>query len=153
MTQTLSDKRVALFAGSFNPFTIGHASIVERGLQLFDRVVIGIGVNADKPTSGAEAAERAEALQKLYADEPRVGVMTYSGLTVDAAATIDAKFLLRGVRSVRDFEYERDLADVNRRLSGIETVLLYALPELSAISSSVVRELKSYGKDVTPYLP
>jgi pantetheine-phosphate adenylyltransferase len=153
MTQTLSDKRTALFAGSFNPFTVGHASIVERGLQLFDSVVIGIGVNATKPGSEADGEKRAEAIRKLYANEPRVSVITYSTLTVDAAAKVGAKFLLRGVRSVRDFEYERDLADVNRQLSGIETVLLYALPEMAAISSSVVRELQSYGKDVTPYLP
>jgi pantetheine-phosphate adenylyltransferase len=82
-----------------------------------------------------------------------VKVITYSTLTVDAAKSEGAKFLLRGVRSTRDFEYERDLADVNRRLSGIETVLLYSLPELSAISSSLVRELQSYGKDTSSLLP
>jgi pantetheine-phosphate adenylyltransferase len=153
MTQILSNERVALFAGSFNPFTIGHASIVERGLGLFDRIVIGIGVNAQKPESKVDGEKRVAEINKLYANEPRVEVMTYSTLTVDAAESVGAKFLLRGVRSVRDFEYERDLADVNRRLSGIETVLLYALPELSAISSSVVRELKSYGKDVSNLVP
>jgi pantetheine-phosphate adenylyltransferase len=152
MTQT-SYNRTAFFAGSFNPFTIGHASIVERGLQLFDRVVIGIGVNTAKPDSQANGKKRAEHISQLYANEPRVEVMTYDTLTVDAANSVGAKFLLRGVRSVRDFEYERDLADVNRRISGIETVLLYALPELSAISSSVVRELQAYGKDVSNLVP
>jgi pantetheine-phosphate adenylyltransferase len=152
MTQT-SYNRTALFAGSFNPFTIGHASIVERGLQLFDRIVIGIGVNANKPDSQADGEKRAAHLRAVYANEPRVEVITYSTLTVDAAQSVGAKFLLRGVRSARDFEYERDLADVNRRLSGIETVLLYALPDLAVISSSLVRELQSYGKDVANLMP
>ncbi len=153
MTQTLSNERIALFAGSFNPFTIGHASIVERGLQIFDRLVIGIGINAEKPESKACGEQRAAQIRNIYAHEPRVKVITYSTLTVDAAKSEGAKFLLRGVRSTRDFEYERDLADVNRRLSGIETVLLYSLPELSAISSSLVRELQSYGKDISSLLP
>ena len=145
--------RCALFAGSFDPFTIGHASIVERGLALFDRVVIAVGVNAAK--SGAAAAdERLEAICSLYADNPRVEAITYSGsLTVDIAAAHGCRWLLRGVRSVRDFEYERDLADLNRRISGIETVILFALPEHGAVSSSAVRELRSYGHDITPFLP
>ncbi len=153
MTQTSYKQRIALFAGSFNPYTIGHASIVERGLELFDQIVIGIGVNAAKPDSQADGEQRAEQIRKVYANEPRVRVITYSTLTVDAAKSVGAKFLLRGVRSARDFEYERDLADVNRRLSGLETVLLYALPELSAISSSLVRELASYGKDTSSLVP
>lgn len=152
MTQT-SYKRIALFAGSFNPFTIGHASIVERGLELFDEIVIGIGVNAAKTDSQADGENRAAHIRTLYAENPRVRVITYATLTVDAAQSVGAKFLLRGVRSVRDFEYERDLADVNRRLSGIETVLLYSLPEHAAISSSLVRELRAYGKDTSTLVP
>lgn len=148
--------RIALFAGSFNPFTIGHASIVERALGLFDRVIIAIGVNAEKASSGA-AEKRLHTIERLYADQIEGGsiqVCSYSNrLTADLAFELGAKWLIRGVRSVRDFEYERDLADINRRISGIETVLLPALPELGAVSSSVVRELAAYGRDVSEFLP
>lgn len=144
--------RIALFAGSFDPFTIGHKSIVDRGLELFDAIVIGIGVNSAKQP-WLTPQQREETIRNLYAAEPRVKVMTFNGLTVDAAQQCGARFLLRGVRSVADFEYERQLADINRNLSGLESVLIYALPSLASVSSSVVRELASYGTDVTPYLP
>lgn len=146
------EPRTALFAGSFDPFTIGHASIVSRALPLFDRIVIAVGVNAAK-TSADEVSRRVEAIAALYADEPRVTVTHYEGLTVDMAARCGARWLLRGVRSVKDFEYERDMADINRQLSGLETVLLYSLPEHAAVSSSIVRELRAYGRDVSDYLP
>lgn len=146
--------RTALFAGSFNPFTIGHQSIVERALPLFDRIIIGIGTNGEKHEADRdELACRIRSIVTLYADEPKVEVYSYQGLTVDFAAEMGARFLLRGVRSMQDFEYERTLADVNRRISGLETVLLYALPEHASISSSVVRELMHYGVDVSEYLP
>ncbi len=145
-------KHIAFFAGSFDPFTVGHASIVERGLNMFDEIVIGVGINTLK-TSVEEAERRATRIIRLYENEPRVIVSTYAGLTVDAARESGASCLLRGVRSVKDFEYERDMADVNRQLSGLETVLLYSLPEQSAVSSSIVRELQAFGKDVSHYLP
>lgn len=145
--------RTAFFAGSFRPFTTGHASIVERGLDIFDRIVIGVGVNASKPDDRTHAEDAAEAIRRVYPGSDRIDVVVYDDLTVDAAARCGATALLRGVRSTRDFDYERDLADVNRQLSGIETVLLYSLPELAAVSSSIVRELASYGRDVTPFLP
>ncbi len=146
--------RIALFPGSFNPFTVGHHSIVERALPLFDRIIIAIGVNADKPGHDeSELARRIRSIASLYEDEPRVEVYSYEGLTADFAAEMGARFLLRGVRSVQDFEYERTLADVNRRISGLETVLLYALPEHACVSSSMVRELESYGLDVSEFLP
>lgn len=143
--------RTALFAGSFNPFTIGHKSIVDRTLSLCDRVVIGLGANPDKPDDSVDA--RIKAIERVYADDPRVTVERYSGLTVDFARECGADFMVRGVRSVADFEYERNLADVNLHISGIETLLLTAMPELSYISSSMVRELASHGRDVTGYLP
>lgn len=153
MTAKLSSsKHIAFFAGSFDPFTIGHASIVERALGLFDEIVVGIGINPLK-TSAEEAERRAKHIVRLYENEPRIVVSTYSGLTVDAARDSGATCLLRGVRSVKDFEYERDMADINRQLSGLETVLLYSLPEYSAVSSSMVRELQAFGKDVSRYLP
>ncbi|MDE6269879.1 MAG: pantetheine-phosphate adenylyltransferase [Muribaculaceae bacterium] len=145
--------RTAFFAGSFRPFTTGHASIVTRGLDIFDRIVIGVGVNASKPDDRAHAEDAAEAIRRVFPGNGRIEVVVYDDLTVDAAARCGATALLRGVRSTRDFDYERDLADVNRQLSGIETVLLYSLPELAAVSSSIVRELASYGRDVAPFLP
>lgn len=143
----------ALFAGSFNPFTLGHKSIVDRALSsIADKVVIAIGVNYNKP--GAQDIEaRLDDIRRIYADNDRISVISYEGLTTDLATEIGASFLLRGVRSVKDFEYERDIAEVNRRLTGIETVLMFTEPELSHVSSSIVRELKSYGKDVSSYLP
>lgn len=145
--------RKALFPGSFNPFTIGHQSIVERGLALFDQIVIGVGINADKNNIPETAVRRAEGISRVFASEPRVTVTTYTGLTVDAARIHGCGFILRGVRSAADFEYERTLADVNRNISGIESVLLYALPELASVSSSVVRDLQRHGYDVSRFLP
>lgn len=145
-------KHIAFFAGSFDPFTIGHASVVERALGLFDAIVIGIGINPLK-TSFVESERRAKRIVNLYESEPRVTVHTYTGLTTDAAREVGASCLLRGVRSAKDFEYERDMADINRQLSGLETVLLYSLPEHAAVSSSVVRELQAFGKDVDRFLP
>ncbi|MCC8037502.1 MAG: pantetheine-phosphate adenylyltransferase [Bacteroidales bacterium] len=138
-----------MFAGSFNPFTIGHASIVERALPLVDKIVIAIGENIDKPG----AAGTLQSIQELYASEPRVEVITYTGLTVDAARDHACRFLLRGVRSVKDFEAEMTLADINRRLAGIETIFIPTLPELSYVSSSMVRELAHHGHDISPYIP
>lgn len=146
--------RIALFPGSFNPFTIGHKSVVDRAIPLFDRIIIAIGTNACKAEADTDdLARRIRAIASLYEDEPAVEVYAYEGLTADFAAEMGAGFLLRGVRSVKDFEYERTLADVNRHISGLETVLLYSLPEHASISSSVVRELEGYGVDVADFLP
>lgn len=146
------DKKVALFPGSFDPYTIGHHSVVERALPLFDKIVIAVGENRNKH-SMMTGSERVAAIRGLYSAEPKIEVISYDGLTVDAAHEYGAKFLLRGVRQVQDFEYERNLAEVNRDLSGLETILLYTLPEYGHISSSIVRELISYGKDVAKLLP
>ena len=141
-----------LFPGSFDPFTLGHKSIVDRTLQFAEEVVITIGVNAGKK-SMFSLEERMAQIQKVYADEPRVKVASYEGLTTDFAESIGATAMVRGVRTAQDFEFERMLADVNRKLTGIETILLITEPQYSAISSSVVRELLSYGKDVKDFLP
>ncbi|MBO5133733.1 MAG: pantetheine-phosphate adenylyltransferase [Bacteroidaceae bacterium] len=145
-------KRIAIFPGSFDPFTIGHASIVERGLPLFDEIVIGVGFNANK-RSLLSPEERVEAIHTLYANEPRIRVVSYDDLTIDLARREGAGYILRGLRSVKDFEYERDIANINNRLAGVETVLLFTEPQFSDISSSVVRELIAFGKDVTDFLP
>ena len=144
--------RKAIFPGSFDPFTIGHHDIVIRGLELFDEIVIGIGINSAKSNSHS-TDERAESIRQVYANEPRVHVKVYDCLTVDFAQQEDARFILRGVRSVQDFEYERNIAEANKQLTGIETVLLYTRAEYAHISSSLVRELQSYNRDITPYLP
>ena len=144
--------RMALFAGSFDPFTRGHYAVVKRALHLFDKVVIGIGVNSGKKCMFS-LEERIQAIEKAFAGEERVEVKVYDCLTMDYASQIGAGVLLRGVRSVKDFEYEREIADMNLRLGGIETVLLISEPEYSSISSSVVRELITYGKDVSGLLP
>jgi pantetheine-phosphate adenylyltransferase len=117
-----------------------------------DEVVIGVGINEGKHTMFSPE-RRIEMISKLYANEPRVKVEAYSTLTVDFARKVDAQFMVRGIRSVKDFEYEESIADINRRLAGIETILLFTEPELSCVSSSVVRELLSFHKDVSMFLP
>lgn len=146
-----TNSRMAVFPGSFNPFTRGHADIVERGLRLFDRIVVAVGCNIAKGTADAEAS--ADAIRRIYAGDPRVEVTVYTGLTYKLAQQLGAVAILRAVRSVKDFEYERDLAAVNMQLSGIDSVILYSRPELASLSSSMVRELAAYGQDITPFLP
>lgn len=138
--------------GSFDPFTIGHDSVVRRAVKLFDRLVIGVGVNESKRYM-LSAEERVEAIRRLYSGDERISVEQYSDLTVDFARRMGAEFIVKGVRSVKDFEFERDQADINRRLTGIETVLLYAEPGMDCISSSVVRELTHFGRDCSMFLP
>ncbi len=146
-------KKIALFAGSFDPFTIGHKDIVDRALQsVADEVIVAIGTNIEKHYMFS-TDERMEAIRRVYQDNPRVRVEAYEGLTTDFAKRVGASFLLRGVRSVKDFEFERDIAEVNRHLTGIETVLLFAAPSLASVSSSVVRELISYHKNTKEFLP
>ena len=142
----------ALFPGTFDPFTLGHHSIVKRTLAFMDEVIIGIGINENKRCL-ISVEKRMESIQKLYADEPRVKVLAYNGLTVDFAQEQEVGFIIRGIRTVKDFEYEEGIADINRKLSGIETVFLFTEPELSSVSSSVVRELLHYRKDVSVFLP
>lgn len=144
--------RTALFVGTFDPFTIGHDSIVRRVLPLFDRLVIGVGVNERKQTM-LSADERVAAIARLYADDSRIVVKAYADLTVDLAEREGARYVVKGVRSVKDFEYEREQADINRRLSGLETLLVLAEPGLECVSSSVVRELKHFGRDAANFLP
>ena len=142
----------ALFAGSFDPYTIGHHSLVERALQMFDKVIIAVGINSGKGSS-MTADERVAAIAAHYQGNERVEVHAYNGLTMDFAREVGATVLLRGVRGIKDFEYERELADVNKQIGGIDTVLLVSEPGYSSVSSSVVRELMRYGKDVSELLP
>ena len=139
-----SPERVALFPGTFDPFTVGHESLVRRGLDLMDKIGIAIGVN-DAKQSYFPLEKRLEMIRDYYRSEPRVRVENYASLTVDFAREVGARYILRGIRSVTDFEYEKTIADMNRTISGIETFLLFTEPALIHISSSRVRELLRYG--------
>ena len=143
---------IAIFPGTFDPFTIGHDALVRRALNIVDELYIAIGINTEKRTM-LSLDERMERITALYKEEPRIHVVSYEGLTTDFAQSIGAKFILRGVRSSIDFEYERNIADINRMLTGIDTLLLISEPQYAASSSSMVRELAHFGKDITPYLP
>ena len=153
---SIENKRIALFPGTFDPFTIGHQSLVRRGLELVDEIVISIGIN-DKKLTYFSLEKRMEAIWNLYKDNPRVKVMSYNQLTVDFAKEVGAGFIgqkfpaLR--QTVNDFEYEKTIADVNRKLTGIETFILFTEPEHTHISSSIVRELLRYGKDISQFVP
>ncbi len=145
-------KRIALFPGTFDPFTVGHESLVQRGLSLMDEIVIAIGVNEAKK-SYFSLDRRLQMIDDLYKGEPRVRVESYDMLTVDFARQTGAGFILRGIRTVADYEYEKTIADMNRTISGIETFLLFTEPALTHISSSHVRELLRYGHDVSGFIP
>ena len=145
--------RTGIFVGSFNPFTVGHDNIVTRALPLFDRLVIGVvGDNVHKPDMPS-AEERMQVIRELYAGDERIEVKPYQGLAMDFAKAEGAQFIVKGVRTVSDFEYEQWQADFNRRLGGIETILLYTEPELASVSSSALRELAHFGVDVSEFLP
>jgi pantetheine-phosphate adenylyltransferase len=142
----------AVFPGTFDPFTIGHQSVVDRALRLVDEVIISIGVNRNKK-SCFSLEKRIESITLLYKDEPRVKVMAYESLTVDFAKEVNAGFIMRGIRSINDLEYEKNIADVNRKLTGIDTFLFFTEPEYAYVSSSIVRELLSFGKDISDFVP
>lgn len=144
--------RTAVFPGSFNPFTTGHMDIVRRGLRIFDRIIVAVGYNEHKGDSG-EIGSRIAALERLFAECPEVEVASYTGLTVDFARRVGAHTILRGVRGSADMEYERALADTNAAISGIDTVFMVTRPELSYVSSSMVRELEHNGYDTSRFLP
>ncbi len=142
----------AIFPGTFDPFTIGHYSVVKRGLSIFDEIVIAIGINQTKKTLFS-LEKRMDIIRQAFSGEDRVKVMSYDSLTVDFASSIGAGYILRGLRSISDFEYEHNIADANRKLSGIETVLLFTEYEYSYVSSTVVRDLITYGKEISAFLP
>ncbi len=143
-----------IFPGSFDPFTKGHESVVRRGLEMCDEMIIAVGYNAQKRPQGMFSAEdRVNMIAQFYAHEPKIKVMAYHTLTTDIARELGCTHILRGVRTVIDFEYERQLADVNRHLTGIETILLFNEPNMAHITSTTVRELLCFGKDVSDFMP
>ena len=142
----------AFYAGSFDPFTIGHLSIANRALSIFGELIIGIGYNESKRHEHS-IEERILHIKKLYEGNPNVTVFAYEGLTAQVAKENGAGVLIRGVRNGIDFEKEKDLADINLKVFGIQTVMLPAEPQLSYVSSSMIRELTHFGYDVSRYIP
>lgn len=145
--------KVAVFPGSFDPFTIGHHSLVTKALPLFDKIVIGIGENSTK-TPAFPLPQRLGAIKKLYQSSPAVEVVTFSGLTVDLCRQHKAGFIIRGLRNGTDFDYEKAIAHMNKKMTGnIETLFLLTEPQYEAISSTIVREIYKNGGDIKPFLP
>ncbi|HUQ67523.1 MAG TPA: pantetheine-phosphate adenylyltransferase [Flavitalea sp.] len=146
-------KRVALFPGTFDPITIGHLDIIQRALPLFDKLIIGIGRNANKTAMFSEEL-RLQWVNEIYKNEPQVSAIIYEGLTIECCQQVGANFIIRGIRYVNDFEYEKAIADMNRSLDPeIETVFLTCLPQYTSVASTLVRDVIRNGGDVTPFLP
>ena len=144
---------ICFFPGTFDPVTLGHVDIINRALPLFDKLVIGIGRNINKKPMFSEE-ERLSWLQEIYMDVPKVSAVVYEGLTIDCCKANDAKFILRGIRYVNDFEYEKAIADMNRSLEGsIETIFLTCLPKYTSIASTLIRDVLINGGDVSQFLP
>ncbi|HEY5750170.1 MAG TPA: pantetheine-phosphate adenylyltransferase [Chryseolinea sp.] len=147
-------KRIALFPGSFDPFTKGHEDIVLRGLQLFDEIIIAIGYNSQKSTRYFEIDFMVERIQQAFQKYPNIKVVKFSELTAGFARKNGARFLLRGLRNTTDFEYENSISQVNRKLyEEMESVFLITTPQLAWISSSIIREVHKYGGDVSEFIP
>ena len=144
--------KTGIFVGSFDPFTIGHDSIVRRVLPLFDRIVIGVGYNERKQYMYT-AEQRVATITNLYAGEPKIEVKAYNDLTIDLAHREGAGYIIKGVRSVKDFEYEREQADINQRIGSVDTILLYTEPQLASVTSRGLRELKHFGKSIEEFIP
>jgi len=146
-------QRIALFPGTFDPITLGHTDIINRALPLFDKLYIGIGRNANKQPMFSEE-QRMNWIKSIYKNNDKVEVVVYEGLTVDCCKKIGANFILRGIRYVNDFEYEKAIADMNRSIAdNIETVFLTCLPQYTSVASTLVRDVLKYGGDVSKFLP
>ncbi len=150
----MTNKRIALFPGSFDPFTKGHEDIVLRGLKLFDEVVIAIGYNSQKKNRYVPIDRMISLIEECFAHESRVKVITYNELTASLARRLEARYLLRGLRNTTDFEFENSVSQMNRYLHDeLETVFLITSPTYAAISSTIIREVHKYGADVNDFLP
>jgi pantetheine-phosphate adenylyltransferase len=146
-------ERICLFPGTFDPITLGHTDVIDRALDLFDELVVGIGTNSTK-TPMFPIEQRIEWIREIYRDKLKVKVVTYEGLTVNFCKQINAHFILRGIRGIADFEYEKAIADVNRMMdSSIETIFLSCTPKYSTIASTLVRDVLRYGGDASQLLP
>jgi len=146
-------QRIALFPGTFDPITIGHIDIIDRAIPLFDKLIIGIGRNANKVPMFTED-QRMGWINEIYNNNPNVDAVIYDGLTINCCKRVGANFILRGIRYVNDFEYEKAIADMNRSLDyNIETVFLTCLPQYTSVASTLVRDVIRNGGDATQFLP
>ena len=146
-------ERICLFPGTFDPVTLGHKDIIDRALPLFDKLYVGLGRNSNKVPMFSEE-QRLTWLQEIYKDEPRIGVLAYDGLTVDCCKEVGANFILRGIRYVNDFEYEKAIADMNRSLkNNVETIFLTTLPKYTSIASTLIRDVIRNNGDISQFLP
>lgn len=145
--------KIALFPGSFDPITIAHVDIVKRSLPLFDKIVMGIGLNSSKQNF-LSAEKREEIVKSIFVGDTNVEIQTYQGLTIDFAKRIGANYMVRGIRSAADFEYERAIAQINKTMMpDVETIILLSRPEYSAISSTIVRDILRNNGDVSQFVP
>lgn len=150
----MAEKKIALFPGSFDPFTKGHEDIVLRGLRLFDEIIISIGYNRAKSSRYFPIEKMVACIEKTFESYPVIKVVTYAELTAEFARRNGARYLLRGIRNTTDFEYENSISQINRKLfSELESVFLITSPQFAWISSSIIREVHGYGGDVSEYLP
>jgi pantetheine-phosphate adenylyltransferase len=146
-------QKIAVFPGSFDPFTKGHENVINRSLPLFDMIYIAIGHNSEK-RNFFTLEQRLKMIGKLYQEEPRIVLDHYVGLTVDYCKKIGAQYLLRGLRTAADFEYERAIAQINRKMNpGVETIFILAVPEYTPVNSTIIREILKYGGDASQFLP
>lgn len=146
-------QRIALFPGTFDPLTIGHLDIINRAIPLFDKLIIGIGRNVNKVPMFSEEL-RLSWVRELFRDNPAIDAIVYEGLTVECCKQVNANFIVRGIRYVNDFEYEKAIADMNRSLDHqIETVFLTCLPQYTSVASTLVRDVIRHGGDATQFLP
>ncbi len=145
-------KRIAVFPGSFDPFTVGHEALVKRTLSLFDQIIIAVGMNANKKYMFT-TEKRTEWIKKVFANEAKIRVTSFTGLTVDFCKKNKADFIIRGVRTSTDFEFEKAIAQMNRSISPIETIFIMPLPEHSAINSTIIRDIIRNGGDVSAFVP
>lgn len=146
-------QRIALFPGTFDPITIGHLDIINRSLPLFDKLIIGIGRNVNKEPMFPDE-QRLEWIREIYRDNPKVSAVVYEGLTIRCCQQVGARFIIRGIRYVNDFEYEKAIADMNRSLDhDIETIFLTCLPQFTSVASTLVRDVLRNGGDVMQFLP
>ena len=145
-------KKIAVFPGSFDPITKGHQDIVKRALPLFDEIIIGIGINSTK-VSHFSLGQRLKFIQHTFANEANIKVKSYQGLTVDFCKEHNAQYILRGIRSSVDYEFEKPIAQMNKAMEGIETIFMLTSPELSAISSTIIRDILKNNGNVAQFLP
>lgn len=143
--------KIAVFPGSFDPYTKGHESVITKAMELFDEIIIAFGINISKQYA-FDTEKRMEHVRSIYLDNPKIIVRSYQGLTVDFCQEVGAKYIIRGLRDTKDFEYEKPIAITNQKMAGIETILFYTDPEVASISSTIIREIHKLGGDVQDFV-